>query len=293
VVLSSSPLFLLVKRGVLTIGRSFDAQRDATEQATDLQTRLSSRESDLSRLRSARDDLKAEASELRAKESDKAKALDELRILAEARKGRLEAYKSEVRRLRLGKAAEEEKPDEVEARIRLAEAAAAGGEEEEGAEEGEVEDDLVSDLQSRLKKAEALLLALRDQLHAYAEAGATNDSGNGSGAPSTGQLVESETRAREELAKAQTRLEKLERVLGPGGEVEVREMAERLREKEEEVRRAEAKVKSQEAVRSSSLLSLVPSRKERQLMITIAVERIGYQHALRRDRPSLDRLGKP
>ncbi|GAA5837842.1 hypothetical protein JCM11251_004674 [Rhodosporidiobolus azoricus] len=211
--------------------------RDATEQVTEIQTRLSSKESDLSRLRTTRDELKAEATELRAKEADRAKALDELRTLASARQGRLAAYASEVRRLRIGKAAEEGRPDEVDARIRVAETA------EDDAEEGEVEDDLVTDLQSRLKKAEGLLLALRDQLHSYATAGAASSTGT----PSAGQLVESETRAREELQRAQARLEKLDRLLGPGGEVEVRAMAERLREKDEEVRKAEAKVKSSEA----------------------------------------------
>ncbi|GAA5893424.1 hypothetical protein JCM6882_008029 [Rhodosporidiobolus microsporus] len=211
--------------------------RDATEQVTELQARLTSKESDLSRLRTTRDDLKAEASELRAKETDKAKALDELRTLAAARQARLAAYASEVRRLRIGKAAEEGTPDEVDARVRVAETA------EDDAEEGEVEDDLVADLQTRLKKAEGLLLALRDQLHSYATAGAASSTGT----PSAGQLVESETRAREELQRAQTRLEKLDRLLGPSGDVEVRAMAERLREKDEEVRKAEAKVKSQEA----------------------------------------------
>ncbi|GAA6032403.1 hypothetical protein JCM8097_008157 [Rhodosporidiobolus ruineniae] len=214
---------------------------DATEQVTDLQTRLSGKESDLSRLRSARDDLKAEAVELRAKESDRTKTLDELRVLAEARSQRLKAYASEVRRLRIGKAADEGKPDEVDARVRLAEAAA-GAEDEDGAEEGEVEDDLVADLQSRLRKAEALLLALRDQLSQYAAAAQAS-----TGMPSAGQLVESEMKAREELQRAQARLEKLDRLLGPGGEVEVRALTEKLREKDDEVRKAEAKVKSQEA----------------------------------------------
>ncbi|GAA5973856.1 hypothetical protein JCM11641_003195 [Rhodosporidiobolus odoratus] len=211
--------------------------RDATEQVTDLQSRLSSRESDLSRLRAARDELKAESSELRAKDSDRARALDELRTLADARRVRLGAYQSEVTRLRIGRAAAEEKPEEVEARIRLAHQ---GGGEEDGAEEGEVEDDLVADLQNRLQKAEALLLALRDQLTTYASAAST-------ATPSAAQLVDSETRAREDLEAAKARLDKLERILGPGATGEVREMADRLRDKEEEVKKAEAKVKSQEA----------------------------------------------
>ncbi|GAA6018504.1 hypothetical protein JCM10207_007199 [Rhodosporidiobolus poonsookiae] len=218
--------------------------RDATSQVTDLQTRLTSREGDLTRLRAARDDLKAEASELLAKETDRSKALDELRTLAEARKARLAAYASEVRRLRIGKAAEEGKRDEVDARVRLAEqVAAAGGEEDDGAEEGEVEDDLVADLQARVVKAEALLLALRDQLTHYAAAAASA----GGGVPSAQQLVESETRAREDLHRAKTRLEKLERLCGTEADPGTRELVEKLREKEDEVKRAEAKVKSGEA----------------------------------------------
>ncbi|BGP40652.1 E3 ubiquitin-protein ligase bre1 [Rhodotorula kratochvilovae] len=221
------------------------AVREASEQVTDLQTRLSAHESDLTRLRAARDELKAETSELRAKESDKARALDELKTLAQARKSRLLAYESELRRLRIGKAAERGDLEGVDLRVREAEAAAAAAEaEDDEMEEGEVdvgEDNVVADLKARLNKAEGLLLALRDQLSDYAA------QGGGMPAPSAQQLIDSETRARADLAEAQQRVLRLEAIIGPGGRADVREMAERLEEKQRELKVAEAQVKSQEA----------------------------------------------
>ncbi|GAA5910720.1 hypothetical protein JCM8208_003545 [Rhodotorula glutinis] len=226
------------------------AVREASEQVVDLQTRLFAHESDLARLRAARDELKAETSELRAKETDKVRALDELKTLAQARKSRLQAYESELRRVRIGKAADRGDVEGVALRVREAEAkaereaaaAAEGGEDE--MEEGEVEvgeDDVVADLSARLKKAEGLLLALRDQLSEYAA------QGGGMPAPSAQQLIDSETRARADLAEAQQRVECLEAIIGPAGRADVKEMAERLEEKQRELKIAEAQVKGQEA----------------------------------------------
>lgn len=217
-------------------------QRDASEQVTELQNRLTAHESDLSRLRASRDELRAESAELRAKESGNSHSLDELRKLAEARKVRLQAYASELRRIRLGKAAERGDVENVDVRLKQAETA-----EEDEFEEGEVqvgEDEVVTDLSNRLKKAEGLLLALRDQLHSYA------GSAGGLAAPSAQHLVDSETRARADLADAHNRVVKLEAILGPGGRADVREMAERLEEKTRELKVAQAQVKSQEAVRA-------------------------------------------
>ncbi|BGO91969.1 hypothetical protein NBRC10512_001078 [Rhodotorula toruloides] len=213
--------------------------RDASEQVTELQNRLTSHESDLSRLRASRDELRAETAELRAKETGNSHSLDELRKLAEARKVRLQAYASELRRIRLGKAAERGDVENVDVRLKQAEAA-----EDEEFEEGEVqvgEDEVVTDLSNRLKKAEGLLLALRDQLHSYA------GSAGGLSAPSARDLVDSETRARADLADAHNRVMKLEAILGPGGRADVREMAEKLEEKTHELKVAQAQVKSQEA----------------------------------------------
>lgn len=243
-------------------------QRDASEQVTELQNRLTAHESDLSRLRASRDELRAESAELRAKESGNSHSLDELRKLAEARKVRLQAYASELRRIRLGKAAERGDVENVDVRLKQAETA-----EDDEFEEGEVqvgEDEVVTDLSNRLKKAEGLLLALRDQLHSYA------GSAGGLAAPSAQHLVDSETRARADLADAHNRVMKLEAILGPGGRADVREMAEKLEEKMRELKVAQAQVKSQEAVRAPPCGAL---RVDRAYMCS----RAGRKHALRRD----------
>ena len=218
------------------------------------------RESEVARIRSNRDELKAEISELKAKESDKMHALSEVKTLAEARKSRLQAYASELRRLRIGQAGDRGDLEGVQLRVRHAEAAAAAADE---MEEGEVEigeDEVAKDSQKRLTKAEELLLALGEQLRAYAasssgsSASATASSsvggagGAGLSGPNVQALIESETRARSDLVEARRRVEKLEAILGPGGRADVREMADRLEEKARELKAAEAKATSQEAV---------------------------------------------
>ncbi|GAA5987856.1 hypothetical protein JCM10908_007246 [Rhodotorula pacifica] len=221
--------------------------RDASTQSSELQSRLTVRESEVARIRSNRDELKAEISELKAKDSDKMNALSEMRTLADARKSRLQAYASELRRLRIGQAGERGDLEGVQLRVRHAEAAAAADDE---MEEGEVEigeDEVAKDLQKRLTKAEELLRALGEQLRAYASSSSSSSSSGGVSGPSTQALIESETRARSDLVEARHRVEKLEAILGPGGRADVREMAERLEEKARELKAAEAKAASQEA----------------------------------------------
>lgn len=170
----------------------------------------------------------------------------------------MQAYASELRRLRIGQAGDRGDLEGVQLRVRHAEAAAAAADE---MEEGEVEigeDEVAKDLQKRLTKAEELLLALGEQLRAYAasssasssSSAAASSSGGGAGlsGPNVQALIESETRARSDLVEARRRVEKLEAILGPGGRVDVREMADRLEEKARELKAAEAKATSQEAV---------------------------------------------
>lgn len=206
----------------------------------------------MARIRSNRDELKAEISELKAKDLDKMHALGEMRTLAEARKSRLQAYASELRRLRIGQAGDRGDLEGVELRVRHAEAAAAADEMEEG--EVEIgEDEVAKDLQKRLTKAEELLRALSEQLRAYAASSSSSSGGaNGASGPDPQALIESETRARSDLVEARQRVEKLEALLGPGGRADVREMAERLEEKGRELKAAEAKVASQEAVSAAA-----------------------------------------
>lgn len=115
-------------------------QREAEEQVDEIQKRLLAKEGDLTRIRSQREDFRAEATELRARESEKVKNLDQLKTLAQSREDRIAAYASEVRRLKMQIAAAEGDAATVDAYAATVDAYA-------GAEEG----DIVKDLQGRLK----------------------------------------------------------------------------------------------------------------------------------------------
>ncbi|GAA5911739.1 uncharacterized protein JCM6883_001252 [Sporobolomyces salmoneus] len=200
-----------------------DVIQKSTEQLNEVQSRLASQESDLNRLRAARDDLKAEASEIKAKDSERSKALEELKTLAQSRQSRMEVYQSEVKRLRMERAARNGDLEGVEMRIDA---------------EDKTEEELADDLKSRLRTAEQLLLALKGQLESYAAAG---------GVPDAERLVRSETEARTELRKAEEKLEKLEKIFGADSDPQVRELAEKVRKREEALKVAEAQIKSHEA----------------------------------------------
>lgn len=225
-----------------------------------MQARLASNESDLNRLRAARDDLKAEASEIKAKDADRAKAYEELKTLAQSRQARIEVYQSEVKRLRMERAAKNGDVEGVEMRIDA---------------EDKTEEDLADDLKSRLQTAEQLLLALKGQLESYAAAG---------GVPDVERLVRSETEARTELKRALSKLEKLESIFGSDSDPQVRELAEKLKEREESLKVAEAQIKSHEAV---SFLVL----HHQCLAVTDDIHGIpGLERAVRRNRSTIRRV---
>ncbi|KAK4703986.1 E3 ubiquitin-protein ligase BRE1, partial [Phenoliferia sp. Uapishka_3] len=193
--------------------------REAEELVDDIQKRLVVRETDLTRIRSQREDARAEATELRARESEKVKNLDQLKTLASSREDRIAAYASEVRRLKMEIAAKEGDATSVDLYA--------------GAEEA----DIVKDLQGRLKTAEDLLLALRDQVRSYSSNRGTFDSQT---------IAKSETDARLELGSCRDRLAKLEELLGPEGDVELRDLAERLAERDKKLEVLEAQLKAQD-----------------------------------------------
>ncbi|KAI5476449.1 E3 ubiquitin-protein ligase BRE1 [Pseudohyphozyma bogoriensis] len=191
--------------------------RETEEQVDEIQKRLLAKESDLTRIRAQREDLRSEAAEFRAKENEKIKNLDQLKTLAQSREERIQAYSSEVKRLKMQIAAARGDSATVDLYASTEEA------------------DIVNDLQTRLKSAEELLLLLRDQLRTYASASGSAES-----------IQQSETDARLELSKAQDRLAKLEVLLGPEGNVEVRELVDKLQKNEERTKVLEAQVKSQD-----------------------------------------------
>ncbi|SCZ89366.1 BZ3500_MvSof-1268-A1-R1_Chr9g10383 [Microbotryum saponariae] len=198
--------------------------KEANEQVEDLQKRMLAKEQDLSRIRAQREDLRAEASELKARDTEKFTSVNDLNVLVKSREDRITALLSEVRRLKMVKAASEGDAKRVEMH------AAAD------------EEDLVKDLSSRIEKAEALLLALRDQLHSYAAAaGATAN-----GAIDASTIVQSEMDARKELSEAKAQLAKFEPFFGPGPEYSSEAVARKITAATERLAVAEAQVQSNE-----------------------------------------------
>ncbi|KAM0789473.1 hypothetical protein ACM66B_000293 [Microbotryomycetes sp. NB124-2] len=187
--------------------------RDAKSQLDEMQKRLNARESDLSRIRAQREDLRTEATQLKAKDWDKVKFVEAIKTLNQSQAERLAAYESQVKRLRMQVAA-------AEGDLAMVESLAKTGEE-----------DIVLDLQKRLKTAEELLLALREQLTNYAK-------GTGSNAEN---IAKSEEQARQELATSQAKLAKLEALFTSS---DTSEMATKLQKAEDRVQVLEAQAKS-------------------------------------------------
>lgn len=192
--------------------------REAADQVEEVQKKLLVKENDLTRIRSQREDFRAESTELRAKESEKVRNLDQLKTLVGSREERIAAYSSEVRRLKMQIAAANGDSTTVDLL---------------GAAE---EEDIIQDLQKRLRIAEDLLLALRDQLRAYTSCGPFDGA----------TIAKSETEARKELSQCQTRLAKLDSILGPEGNVEVAQLVEQVQGQEAKLKVLEAQLKSQE-----------------------------------------------
>lgn len=65
------------------------------------------READLTRIRSQREEFRAELTEVRAKDSERSKASEMLKVLAASREERIAAFSSEVRRMKMELAARE------------------------------------------------------------------------------------------------------------------------------------------------------------------------------------------
>ena len=130
----------------MIVANCFDiGQQTATEEVDEIQKKLLVKESDLTRIRTQREDFRAELTELKAKESEKVKNLDELRLLARSREERIIAFGSEVRRLRM--------------RLAALEGDAAGVD----MHANEEEENVVKDLQSRLKLVFSFLLPERNE----------------------------------------------------------------------------------------------------------------------------------
>lgn len=88
------------------------------------------------------------------------------------------------------------------------------------------------------------MLALRDQVQSYSSNRGTFNSQT---------IAKSETDARLELVSCRDRLAKLEALLGPEGDIELKELVERIEDREKRLKVLEAQVKAQDHVRGGGL----------------------------------------
>lgn len=177
------------------------------------------KEGDLARIRAERENYRAEAQELKVRDADKQRYAGEIKTLVTSKEERITAYDSEVRRLKMHIAATKGQAETVE----LLSARS--------------EEDIVHDLQARLKTADELLFTLGNQLQAFAAA---------SSDPNAASLAQSESDARRELVATQGKLAAFEAQLGPEATPEVQELSAKLLDRQTKIQELEAQLKSQE-----------------------------------------------
>lgn len=194
-------------------------QREASEQVEEVQKRLLAKEGDLARIRAQREEYRAEAQELKVRDADKQRYVGEIKSLVSSKEERITAYDSEVRRLKMQIAASKGQGETVELLAARS------------------EEDIVNDLQTRLKTADELLLTLGNQLQAFAAA---------SSDPNAASLAQSESEARREVVATRAKLAAFEAQLGPDATAEVGQLSSKLAEREAKLNQLEAELKSQE-----------------------------------------------
>ncbi|CUA66878.1 E3 ubiquitin-protein ligase BRE1 [Rhizoctonia solani] len=133
--------------------RAMHEEALSKSQATieELQSNLQKREADCLRLRETRDALTAEASVRRARDSERANGVAQLKVLVDTRGDRIAVLMSEIRRLKAAIAAQTGSQDLLQYVMGL----------DIGSEQGsQVQPSYVADLQARLESAQARLQAM-------------------------------------------------------------------------------------------------------------------------------------
>jgi E3 ubiquitin-protein ligase BRE1 len=172
---------------------------EARTEVETLREKLGQKDVDLARLRGQRDELNAELTERRVRDTDKMRFADEMEQLCSKREERINFLCSEVRRLK-GKLAAKDGAEGYLAFLK----------------DGPVDGDYVKALEQQLQATKDEVSGLADQLKNAAGGDATT--------------AASETAIRTELEAARRRLAEYERILGPNASSDVKDLAARLEE---------------------------------------------------------------
>ncbi|POW01313.1 hypothetical protein PSHT_12600 [Puccinia striiformis] len=185
---------------------------EMTKRMEDMEKKLSSKDADVTRIRATREETRSELHELKTRDVEKMKQVAQIRTLANSQ-DRINALSSEVRRLKM----------------RLA------------ADVGDRH--TVDFLATNEEIAEETIKSLTTQIEQISQDSRSEDSA---------ALIRSEAEARRDLVIARQRVESIDALLGPDGNAETTEMAERLQVEVDRRQALEAKLAAQEA--SASML---------------------------------------
>ncbi|CAK9782402.1 BRE1-domain-containing protein [Cutaneotrichosporon oleaginosum] len=175
---------------------------EARTEVDALREKLGQKDVDLARLRGQRDELNAELTERRVRDTDKMRFADEMEQLCAKREERISFLCSEVRRLKSKLAAK----DGAEGYLAFL-------------KDGPVDGDYVKALEEQLQTTRDQVSSLTEQLKNASEGEAA--------------AAASDTAIRTELESARRRLAEYERILGPNASPDVKELAERLEQQAE------------------------------------------------------------
>ncbi|KAI7945495.1 hypothetical protein MJO29_011883 [Puccinia striiformis f. sp. tritici] len=198
---------------------------EMTKRMEDMEKKLSSKDADVTRIRATREETRSELHELKTRDVEKMKQVAQIRTLANSRQDRINALSSEVRRLKMRLAADVGDRHTVDFLATNEEV------------------DVAKALQERIKVAEETIKSLTTQIEQISQDSRSEDSA---------ALIRSEAEARRDLVIARQRVESIDALLGPDGNAETTEMAERLQVEVDRRQALEAKLAAQEA--SASML---------------------------------------
>lgn len=134
------------------------AKIEANSLVDELRNAVKTHEGDVARLRSQRDELMAELTDKKQKETVKYTQIDEMKTLVQAKEKRIDTLRAEIKRLQMSLAAR------LGDDVWMSKLKAGLSEEEK--EQADADIDLISDLQSRLKVAEERIADLQRQQEA-------------------------------------------------------------------------------------------------------------------------------
>lgn len=223
-----------------------DLEEEYAKETTKLNKDLTRLQQDLTRIRTERDSGVAELSQYKARESEKAKHIEEMKALANSRQIRITTLLSEVFRLRIVLAAENGDSEALRAyeetweRLKTETSSALAGD-TMGSRPSETplpEEALVRQLQDRVKELEHLTITYRENLKTLSGGAPDED------LDMAEQLVRGEAQAKADLDAAQARLSKLEDMLGDNGAPDIARITRKLADSEKLISTLEGKVKA-------------------------------------------------